>query len=133
MAYQTEQKKMLSEFLAANGDQGFTIGEILSGLSKEYAESALPGKSTVYRLVQQLVENGRVRRFAKDNGRSFVYQSVCNTGNAHLHLRCEVCDKLLHMDVPASENLRTKILEAYQFEVDRAQAVLVGVCGNCRK
>ena len=60
-SYRTEQKKLLLEYLSAHKDNSLTIDEIIEGISATESESgAVPGKSTVYRLINKLLEEGKV-------------------------------------------------------------------------
>ena len=52
--YQTEQKKQLLDFLREHKEEHYTIDQIILNLQGEHT----PGKSTVYRLIKQLVEEG---------------------------------------------------------------------------
>lgn len=129
MAYRTAQKQMLMAFLRQNTDKAFTVEEIAAALSGENA----PGKSTLYRLMPRLVENGSVKRFVRGNSRQFVYQAVgCNHCDAHLHLKCVDCGRILHLDDAASDSVLQNILRASDFAVDEQQTVLFGRCAGCK-
>lgn len=81
--YQTRQEELLFEFLREHQGQQLTIDEIISGLG-----SNTPGKSTVYRLMARLTDEGEVQRFAKGDRRKFLYQFVSGSDcSCHLHLR----------------------------------------------
>ena len=71
--YNTEQKKLLLEFLEENHDSAYTIEEISNELK---AKGASVGKSTVYRLMTRLVEEKRVQRFA---GEKTVFSSPASS------------------------------------------------------
>ena len=96
MAYQTEQKKALLAFLRGHQEDAFSIEQLSAAMA---ADPALPpvGKSTLYRLISQLVEEGSVKRFTKGHSRHFLYQLLPHCGG-HLHLRCSRCGKLYHME-----------------------------------
>lgn len=130
MTYHTAQKKFLIDFLYRHADQAFTVEEIAAGLSGEHA----PGKSTLYRLLPHLVEAGQVKRFTREGSRKSVYQAVgCSHSDAHLHLKCTDCGKLLHLDDDASTAVLRNVLRNSHFAVDEKQTVLFGKCGSCRK
>ncbi len=130
MTYHTAQKKLLIDFLHAHADEAFTVEEIASRLTGEHA----PGKSTLYRLLPHLAEEGQVKRFTKDGSRKAVYQAVCcSRHDAHLHLKCTDCGKLLHLDDDASTAVLRNVLRNSHFAVDEKQTVLFGKCGACRK
>ena len=124
--YQTEQKRLLLTFLEQNRAHPLTIEEIVCGLSGERA----PGKSTVYRLMTQLVEEGAVRRFVRGNSRHFVYQFMLDTCHKHLHCRCVSCGRLVHLDEETSRSMG-KLLQQSGFLLDGQQTTLLGTCGHC--
>lgn len=133
MAYQTEQKKALMDYLCRHNDEAFSIDELAEGMRAENLPS-VPGRSTLYRLMPQLVEEGRVKRFTKGHSRHFLYQMVaCPHCAEHLHLRCTICGKLYHMEDQESAMIVQQILEKHHFAVDGADTVLMGCCEGCRK
>lgn len=126
--YQTHQKRMLLEFLKENSATPLSIEEIAAGLS---ARENAPGKSTVYRLVNRLVEEGAVRRFAKGNSRHFVYQLLeCKGCNDHMHCRCVSCGKLFHMNHQLSRDME-EMLAKGGFSLDAGKTTLLGTCRGC--
>ena len=131
MPYQTEQKKALLDFLYTHADDAFSVEELETRML-EAALPSVPGKSTLYRLISQLVEEGRVKRFTKGNSRHFLYQIVsCTHCTEHLHLRCTVCGKLYHMEEDESEEILRAILKRHNFAVNEGEAILPGRCENC--
>lgn len=130
--YQTEQRKMLVDFLIKNSDKQYTIEQLIEEMNKDSVYGCAPGKSTVYRLIQKLVSEGTVKRFVKDNSRHFVYQIVAGEScHTHLHLKCTGCGRIIHMDNAVSENMLRQILTDSMFEVDKEQTVLFGRCSSC--
>ena len=130
--YNTEQKKMLTDFLRKNRERSYTIEEIAKELRELYGVSA-PGKSTVYRLIPHLVEEGQVSRLPKGKGRSFVYQCLeRDRCHGHLHMRCMSCGRLIHLDDNLSQELLFKVRELCGFSVNEKNSVLLGNCLSCR-
>lgn len=133
MGYQTEQKKVLLEYLRQHSEQAFSIDELAAAMQADTTLTSVPGKSTLYRLMPQLVEEGRVKRFTKGHSRHFLYQMVsCPHCTDHLHLRCTVCGKLYHMEDQESAQIVRTILEHHHFAVDGADTVLPGCCEECQ-
>ena len=128
--YQTAQKKLLLSFLREHSQEAFTIGELAEALAG--AEHA-PGRSTLYRLMPELVEEGSVKRFAKDGSRQFLYQMIGEHCHSHLHLKCSVCGRILHMSPEESQNLIRLIDRNHSFSVDTGSTVLFGCCEDCRE
>ena len=128
-SYHTEQKKSLLDFLTKNKDKSFTIDEITENIQ---SDSASVGRSTVYRLVNRLVDEGKVRRFLKSDSRSASYQLVAGEHcECHLHLKCLGCGKLFHMDEEISDELVESIRRLSAFSVDEEESVLYGKCAAC--
>lgn len=127
--YLTEQKKYLISFLRSNSTRQYTIEEIAEEMGDV---DQAPGKSTLYRLMSNLVEDGFVRRFAKDNSRQFVYQLLDGEHcNAHFHLKCMSCGRLVHLDQPASDDLQRSIFSQHHFIIDEGKTMLYGKCIGC--
>ncbi len=128
--YQTEQKRLLCEYLRRHSALPQSIHQIAEGLRAE-APALAPGKSTVYRLVNRLVEQGEVRRFVRGNSRHFVYQMLsCAAPAGHLHGRCLVCGRIVHIDAPTSHELG-RLLGRAGFVLDEGQTTLLGLCAAC--
>ena len=129
--YATEQKKMLSDFLAKHAQCAFSVDELVAQMRIEYG-SDVPGTSTVYRLINRLVEEGRVKRFVKGHSRRFSYQIVDGEHcRSHLHLKCIGCGRLVHLDERISDELLDKIRDNSNFSVSEAETVLFGECASC--
>lgn len=130
--YVTEQKKILKKILEDNSDSAYTIEELISKLKTEYPQSPL-GKSTVYRLMTHLVEEGTVKRFVRGNSRKFAYQIVIGEHcDCHLHLKCMSCGKLIHLDEAISDELLDKVRDTNDFSVSEEATVLFGKCSSCK-
>lgn len=129
--YHTEQKKMLLQFLHEHRTEAYTIEEAAFGLKARYGNAA-PAKSTVYRLVQRLVEEGEVKRLVMGNSRRFVYQltdgEACHT---HLHMQCRACGRLFHLEERFSHALAQQVAEAEGFTLCESDTVLLGECAAC--
>lgn len=130
MTYHTVQKARLFSFLQQHADTAFTAEELCAAL----AGAGAVGKSTVYRLLPQLVAEGQVKRFSGSGQRRALYQAVgCAHCDAHLHLKCTVCGKLIHLDESASDAVLHRVLQSSAFSVDEGQTVLFGKCAACGK
>lgn len=130
--YNTEQKKLLLDFLRKNSDSSYTIEEIV-GAIKLSAGDLAPGRSTVYRLMTRLVEERQVQRFAKERGRSFVYRIIADEHcRNHLHLKCLSCGKILHLDRATSDALLEQVKLVNDFSVSEEATLLFGNCAKCR-
>ena len=131
--YRTQQKSLLLDFLSRNAEKTFSVESLADALSDDLGDKA-PGKSTVYRLVNKLTEEGIVKRFAEDNSRSALYQIVGGAScHHHLHMKCTKCGKLMHMSDAQSEKLIEQIFGDSSFAVSQEQTTLYGSCADCTR
>ena len=127
-AYMTGHKKQILDFLMHHRDRHYTVEEIVDALA---GENPCPGKSTVYRQIAKLWEDGIIRRFESADCDSFVYQYAVGEGcDHHFHLKCARCGKLLHMDCDKLQDVREHILKDHGFLIGGA-SVIYGVCAAC--
>ena len=131
--YQTQQKTLLLDYMARHADDTLSMEEVAEGLKTDLGDKA-PGKSTVYRLVNRLVEEGTVRRFNAEDSRRSLYQivggKICHH---HLHMKCTQCGKLMHMNDEQSEKIIEQIYGSSSFAVSQEQTTLYGSCAECSK
>lgn len=124
--YRTEQKKLLLAYLSLHADEVFTLRAISDTLS-----ACGIGKSTVYRLVSRLVEEGRVRRFAREGG-GVAYQYLAGDDCLlHLHLRCTQCGRVTHLSEKESDMIGRTVLGSHRFKLDEGKTLLLGLCEQC--
>ena len=131
--YVTEQKRILKKILEDNSDSAYTVEELMLKIASVYPDGDVPGRSTVYRLMTHLVEEGSVKRFVRGNSRKFAYQIVMGEHcDCHLHLKCVDCGKLIHLDETVSDELLEKVRDMSDFSVNEEATVLFGTCGSCK-
>lgn len=127
--YQTEQKRQLLRFLQENKTKQYTIDEMISHMEQEH----MPGKSTVYRLIKQLVEEGKVKRCNKNNSRQFVYQLLDGEAcSLHFHMQCENCGRLFHMEEEETKQVQNLLHIKENFHLDISRSLLFGICATCK-
>ena len=123
--YQTQQRRRLLDFFADHSDQQFSVEDIaqsLEGISM----------SAIYRNIHWLTEAGAVKRFQRDGSRCFLYQYFGEDCTKHLHLKCDKCGHILHMDSSISESLEKMLAESSHFNLDKCKTVLLGSCASCQ-
>ena len=129
--YNTTQRQSIVDYLKSNPEGQYTIEQLAEALTSGN-EAHKIGKSTVYRLINRMVEEGIVRRTVKGNSRQFLYQYAAVKGcSSHLHMKCRECGKILHMDDEQSKRLMELLHESRQFELDIKETLLLGKCENC--
>ena len=131
-AYQTVNRKQLIDYMTEHSGDSRSIDEWIENMKGGEAGPYVPGRSTVYRLMQRLVSEGLVIRSAPGNSRRAKYQiAKCGSRAAHLHLKCIVCGRLFHLSHETSELLVKSIYADQLFSVS-GQTVIYGKCAGCR-
>ena len=128
MTYNTEKRSAVISFLEKNRGSAFTIDEIAGKLSPDGS-----GKSTYYRLISKLVDEGAVKRISDGKTRHTTYQYLGGHDCCeHLHLKCKECGKLFHLDHNVSHNVEEAIMQVGGFSIDEG-AILFGRCKGCKE
>ena len=126
MTYNTEKRTELLNFFKACNGRALTVDEICEGILKDGK-----GRSTVYRLISRLVDEGLIRRISDGKSRHVTYQYIYSGScSEHLHLKCKSCGKLIHLDDVTSHILEKRIFKSEGFVLD-VGALVYGFCGSC--
>ncbi len=126
MIYNTEKRTRLIDFLSSHPNEAYTAEEICKNILDDER-----GKSTVYRLIARLVEDGAVHRISDVKTRRITYQYIGSLScSEHLHLKCKECGKLIHLDDVTSHILERRILKSEGFMLDGG-AMIFGKCEGC--
>ena len=129
MTYKTTQKEKLLSFMTQNAMQQLPMQTILQEMKAQGV-----GESTVYRLMKELVDQGKVKRFVCGNNRRFFYQATKDEKcGHHMHLKCLSCGKMVHLSGFVSDFIEKNILAANRFSVDGQKTLLYGKCENCQE
>ena len=126
MVYNTEKRTRLIEFLSKNSKNAYTAEEICHNILEDGC-----GKSTVYRLISRMVDDGILHRISDAKTRRITYQYIGSQDcSEHLHLKCTECGKLIHLDYTTSHILEKRIFKSEGFALD-CGAMIFGKCGGC--
>lgn len=126
--YRTKQRALVLSLLQRAGDRHLTADEIARSL----AEEGNPvGRTTVYRCLDRLVEQGAVRKFLLGEGESACYQYQSGECHSHYHLKCSRCGALLHLECSYLDGMAAHLREEHRFAIDPAKIVLYGLCDRC--
>lgn len=127
--YNTRQKRNMLAFLRSNDLKHYTVDELVFAM-EEQGERI--GRSTAYRYLEQLSEQGVVRRYQNSRGVT-LYQHVENSAacDAHFHMMCKCCGRLMHVDCELMAGLAKHIYEDHGFQLDPRDTILMGTCARC--
>ena len=128
MKYMTSQKKTILDYLILHKEHHYSVEELIDALASDGTK--LP-KSTVYRQIAQLLDDGVLRRFEAPGEKSFVYQYAAGVDcEHHFHLKCTRCGRLIHMECVELEAVRRHIQEEHGFLIG-GSSIIYGICSDC--
>lgn len=123
--YDTDSRRAVADFLRDHADEQYTAEDVAAALRDK------AGKSTVYRLLSRLCEEGEIRRLAKEGERASVYQAIPDARClGHLHMKCVECGHLVHLDESESRRIAA-IADARAFTLDTKRTMIYGLCEKC--
>lgn len=105
--YKTKQRARILEYLKNNSKQHITADEIINYFKK--TENPI-GKSTIYRCIDNLIEENVIRKYINEEGKSACFQYIDNQ---------EDCANQEH------------ILKNHNFKIDVCKTILYGTCDKC--
>lgn len=129
--YNTKQRETLLAYIASLDGGCATAAQIVTYFEQKDASI---GRTTVYRLLDKLVENGVLRRYTVDGVSGACYQFAENNGadcHTHLHLKCEHCGVLLHLECDMLDNIQQHLSTRHAFRINTLKTVLYGQCDRC--
>ena len=127
--YKTKQRTKIIEFLKKNKNH-VTAEQIIEYFKNEGCPI---GKSTVYRCLDNLVEENIVRKYINSEGSSACFQYIENSNecSTHYHMKCIKCGDLFHLDCDEMITLQQHILKEHNFKIDICKTILYGTCKKC--
>lgn len=132
VTYNTKQKQLVFDFISINKEKQFTCEEI----TVQLMNGGTPvGKTTVYRQLEKLVNDGFVKKLYSHNSKGFVYQFIDEHSDCdkHLHLRCSECGGYVHLGCDFMSKVSEHIYTHHDFTVDNSRTEIIGICGKCAK
>lgn len=87
------------------------------------------GRGTVYRNLNVLAEEGKIRKIeVPGEADRFDF-----TVTEHYHVKCTVCKKLFDVDMEPVPDLMDKIKDSHGMQFIRHDVMFTGVCPGCQK
>lgn len=127
MNYHTKQREILLNYFYNHQKQSFTANELLQNFHGAFS------KATLYRNIDYLCEEKNINRFFNQNLMCYEYQfnNQLDDCQFHLHLKCIVCNKLIHLHCKESQQLFAHIQKEHGFLVNQEKSIIYGVCPDC--
>lgn len=128
--YKTKQKELIIEYLINNKDKHVKAEEIVYSLMEMGNQV---GKTTVYRCLEKLVEEGKVRKYFIEEGKGACYQYSENKKECleHFHMKCVECGELIHLNCDYLSGIGKHVKANHNFKIDSNKTVFYGVCEKC--
>ena len=129
--YSTRQKREMLRFLKERSMCHFSVDDVVFEM-QDRGEKI--GRTTVYRFLEQLAEQGSVRKYQSVQG-VVQYQHVEDASrcDGHFHMMCSRCGNLLHVDCEQMRAMAEHLMREHGFELNPRETILVGLCGACRE
>ena len=130
--YRTKTRILILKYLESNADTRFTARDIFKAINANDDEI---DRSTVYRNLERLFNDGLLIKFKETESAATYYQyspkySKCH---CHMHGKCSGCGKIFHLEESFVEEFEEKMQAVYGLGVDACQTVIVGKCNECKE
>ena len=125
MQRNTVQRQIILETLKKMNTHP-TIEEIYSAIHKEHTSIS---KTTVYRNLRQLADNGQIRKISLSDG----LERYDGCTDRHYHFKCKACGCTIDVDMEQIAGINDMIREKHGFQVDEHDVVFTGICVKCKK
>ncbi len=124
--YKTKQRDEILRFFEENREGCFSVRDVISSVSA--------GEATVFRTVSSLTEQGKLKRYTVAEGRgecAYYQYNACPSDDSHIHLMCEDCGRIIHMDCNFMNEIISHFKLDHSFLIDSARTVIYGKCESC--
>ena len=129
--YNTKPRNLIIDYLKKNPDTRFTARDILKAINNGGEEL---DRSTVYRNLERLCNEGRLIKYKETDVNATCYQYSEEHGSCHehTHAQCSGCGKIFHMENDVLKGAAKKMKSEYGIDIDYGKTVIIGVCNDCK-
>lgn len=130
--YRTQYRSWILNYFEKHGDDMIPASEVFSEMRKEGLSI---NQATVYRNLDRLEENGKIRghKLNRKEEKFYQYLEPGHDCSHHLHLYCKRCGKVIHLDCSFMNEIEDHLMKEHGFLLDCSDSVLVGLCETCRE
>jgi len=128
-SYNTKQGEAINEYIVSLKNTHVTAAQIVS----HFENREIPvGRTTIYRHLDKLIKEGKLRKYSVDGIIGACYQYVDDSEELQcLLLKCENCGELIHSDCDVLQKIHQHIFKAHTFRVNTTKTVFYGKCEAC--
>lgn len=128
--YQTKQRELILNYLATHQEHSFSAKEIYSACKRK---GCPVGLATVYRQIDGLVQEGRVKKVLAEDNRGVRFQYLKDLERPGVfYCKCDRCGKITHADCKLLDQIAIHLDQEHGFCVDTGRSVLYGRCNACK-
>ena len=128
----TRQKALVEACLKKDPGRHMSVEDIVFEL--RVLETPV-GKTTVYRTLYQMEDEGKVRRYetGPDGAACYSYLETGSGCSTHYHAVCFSCGVILHLESEQLDIMSRRLERERGFQVDASRTVVYGKCRECGK
>ena len=128
--YNTKARRFILDFLA---EQKGTVSA--SDIAQQLEKRGMTvNRATVYRCLNKLTAEKSLLKFTDGKTHKAVYRLAdSDSCDDHLHIKCTVCGKLIHLDCGFMHDIKKHLSERHGFTLDCDGSILYGICSDCKE
>ncbi len=127
--YMTRQRMLLLAYLEQHPDVLLSANQIAAALAAEKISV-----SAIYRNLSDLEAEGKVRRTSQNRKREVYFQYIdAKHCKDSLHLNCQRCGRSYHLSTELAEVIIKGLASSEDFQINKANTVIYGICSSCSK
>ncbi|MDO5408825.1 MAG: transcriptional repressor [Lachnospiraceae bacterium] len=132
ITYRTKNREMMLAYLKANKDRTVYVSDIHDYMKEQGVNVNI---TTIYRFLDKLQEEHRILKYAVEKGESagFQYVGEGHSCEAHLHIKCSECGRVVHLDCGFMDEIRSHLEQYHHFQLQCSGSSLFGICDECRQ
>ncbi len=125
--YQTDQRQKLIELFKSSGHQPYSASDIL----KKFDDESI-SVSAIYRNLKDMEQEGLICKLTQKGRSEAIYYYVNPESCVGIvHLKCEVCETVYHLNRHISNILIAAAKDDFNFSINRSGVFLHGKCELC--
>lgn len=130
--YKTKARECIVAYLKEHSGKRFTAREIYNYL-KDEVEGI--NRTTIYRNLDRLCEQGELMRYKEPNQDAWYYQysEEHQHCDQHIHAQCSECGKIFHLENDFVDDFEEKLHKFYGLDINASKTMIVGKCEDCSK
>ena len=130
--YKTKQREILLSYLETIPGVHITASDVC----EHFKQQGDPiGQSTVYRQLENLVDEGLVNKYIIDGSSPACFEYVARDSHDEaetcFHCKCEKCGKLIHLHCDELDEMLVHLYTEHRFQLNPMRTVFYGLCEQC--